>query len=86
MPGITENNEPLFFSVYPNPSNGLLNVKTFTTIDHLEIMNSLGQSVYSLPAAACEAPIDLNGQRKGIYIIRVVSKDGRSSSRKIILQ
>jgi photosystem II stability/assembly factor-like uncharacterized protein len=85
-PGVREDADIPFFTVYPNPSNGILNIKTFMSMDHIELMNPLGQFYYLAPSTAYETQLDLSKHPKGIYIIRVISRNGKGSSRKIILQ
>lgn len=58
-------------SIYPNPSNGAVNIRTTSNhFNKLEITNILGESVYKgelLPDT--DNSVDLTGKEKGIYLI-----------------
>lgn len=85
--GITENKHA-DFHLFPNPSNGVLTLSlldnAFGKNTQVEILDVTGQSVYT--STMLTTPIDLSNQAKGIYFVRLISNDGKSSSQKIILQ
>jgi predicted outer membrane repeat protein len=62
-------------SVYPNPSNGIINIDLFGNgIFNLEIYNPLGNKIIEKELVVSETGIkdviDLSGNSKGIYIIK----------------
>lgn len=75
------------FSVYPNPCSGKFTISSNSTISSVEIYNLLGARI---PAniklnqqVSCE--IDLSGQARGIYLIKIMN-GAKSSTRKIVIQ
>ncbi len=79
------------FSVYPNPSNGLLNV--LLTINEngalLRLKNIVGTTVMEQPleksAGQQQITLDLSTQPDGIYLVELVSGNG-SVLRKVVKQ
>lgn len=72
-------------SVYPNPSNGELNVKVN---DHenvaMEIYNAVGQKVFSRQLKSAETQIDVSNLSRGIYQVRVVKENAAVYTAKLI--
>jgi hypothetical protein len=71
-------------SVYPNPCNGQLNIDLPEIITKLEIVNMLGQVVYSTIVKG-SLKIDIHNQPKGLYILHFVNSNG-IFKRKLIVQ
>lgn len=65
--------EELVISIYPNPSNGLIQIKSNAQIDVIEVLTINGAILrrFSHP----EQSIDLSEYESGIYFIRVHSND-----------
>ncbi len=63
-------------SVYPNPTNGKINVGGLTKGQTVELYNYLGQTISTLTVDNSIEQIDLAAQANGIYLIRVLNKDG----------
>ena len=61
-------------SLYPNPTNGLLNIEGQGTM-HISISNLLGQMVCET-SAEDSAILDLSGYGQGIYLVRIMTSDG----------
>jgi hypothetical protein len=68
-------------SIYPNPSNGIVN---FTNVENatIEVFNMMGQVVASESNVSENASIDLSGVANGNYIVRIV-KDGAIATSKL---
>jgi len=58
--------------IYPNPSNGVMNVKA-KNLEVIMIYDSSGKKIRELKA---NSHIDLSGISKGIYFIKLISDDG----------
>ena len=89
--GIDQVSDANFFTVYPNPNNGIFNVSfniTSKATYNLEIKNTLGQMVYH------ETLIDFNGQYskqidvsqlgKGFYLISLTNPNNQSIKKIIV--
>ena len=90
--GIDENTIANSLHIYPNPNNGVFKVdfNTSSATDvELQILNLIGQSVYSSSFSningAFTHPLDLAGLSSGVYVLELVSKEGRTN-RKIIIE
>ena len=72
--GLTESiGKSLDFVVYPNPSNGILNIKG-DYIGQLLIVNDLGQTVKVLSRDNTSKPTSISGLLSGIYFIMSADK------------
>ena len=57
-------------SVYPNPTNGILNIKA-DGMKRIVVMNTLGQVVYDVTADTEAILLDLSQYGAGMYMIRI---------------
>lgn len=82
--GITTNQE-LGFSVYPNPSNGefTLTLDNNETMN-VEIINTVGQIVYSSTINNTVSKVDLRNVAKGTYVIRIFNDEVSSQDKLVI--
>ncbi len=78
-----ENNTLDGFSFYPNPTNGIVNLKAASTIENATVYNVLGQKVLEKNAATNTLNIDLSSLSAGTYILKV-SIDGQIGTYKVI--
>ena len=72
--------------IYPNPSNGIVYVKNAHQLTNIEVINSLGQTVYS--ASITGKPvvkIDL-GANKGLYFARMTDANGNVSVKRVVVK
>lgn len=73
------------FSVYPNPSDGVVNMAT--TIQGeitVEILNHLGQVLQKYNETAAPAMELYLDEIPGVYFVRIMQPDGRMSVKKLI--
>jgi hypothetical protein len=85
--GIQENTNVLnSISVFPNPSNGVINIVTTLSNDNINysVTNILGSTVSNGKFNSTKS-VDLSGQSKGIYFITFES-NGSKTTKKIILE
>ncbi len=72
-------------SVYPNPVEGIMNVESATGIRSISVTNILGQEVLNTEVSYKRiAKINTSELKSGVYVIRVVDKNGDVSTQKII--
>ncbi|MCI3937443.1 T9SS type A sorting domain-containing protein [Chryseobacterium aahli] len=67
--------------VYPNPTNGILNVKVDSEIQNVNVTNVVGQRM-NVPFNNYQ--INMNGLPSGFYIVELALKNGQKISKKII--
>lgn len=71
--GINENSVFDGTSIYPNPANDYLNVKSDLTLQTYRIFNLLGEEV--LAGEMNSDKLDVTGLNSGIYLLEIVSGD-----------
>lgn len=70
-----------YAGVYPNPTDGILNIKTDIPAENVMMFNAAGQK---LNVGFSENKIDLQHFPKGTYFLEIHLKDGKTLSRKIL--
>ena len=63
-------------SVYPNPSNSILNISANSTINKIQIMDIVGKTVYSSNQTSESVKVDVSSFTDGIYILNISTKNG----------
>ncbi len=84
----TENlNDAGEFNIFPNPGNGLFNLKTNGTIHSVDVYSISGTKIYNLSSfnQQMSAEINLSALSPGIYIMKA-NISGKQYSRKLIIQ
>ena len=73
------------FSIYPNPSSGILNFKNIDADEaSIKIYTTLGKLVYSNDKLNPNSPIQLN-QSPGMYLV-VIKNSNSTFTHKLILK
>ena len=72
-------------SIYPNPTNGMLNITSNEEIDSVEIFNSVGTAVISSTVAGNSSSIDMSNLPNGMYFVRVYTANGIETV-KVVLE
>lgn len=78
--GINELTE-ININIYPNPSNGMININTNETIENINITDVNGKLVRH---QTDNSPIDLSQNSKGIYFVNITTEKG-VINKKIVL-
>lgn len=63
------------FTIAPNPSNGVFQLKSSIKINYLEVVNLIGRVVYKLSKVNHNQTINLKALPKGIYILKAYSNE-----------
>lgn len=64
------------FSVYPNPTSSILNIKSSQDVDNITVFNLLGQNVASFTKnEITNSSIDMSELSKGLYLVKITSGD-----------
>jgi len=89
--GIQENVPFDEFVVYPNPTEGKLNLKLDAELKgnvEIRIMNMNGQMVYSESlnglTDSVDKSIDLNNQPKGVYLLSIITEEGKYDKKFVL--
>ncbi|MRT16572.1 T9SS type A sorting domain-containing protein [Vitellibacter sp. q18] len=72
--------EPVF-SMYPNPTSGIITLNSTFGVDQVEAFNSLGQSVL---VSKNSDHIDLSLFRNGLYFLRITDSQGNVFLKKVL--
>ncbi len=78
--GIVENATNLF-NLYPNPTNGLLNIKSTTSIAEITVYNNLGQLLFTSEE---KNQMDISTLCEGIYFIKINDENGQTETKKVV--
>lgn len=85
-----ENTKQILFSVYPNPAQEsfFVDVPANEWEWNVSIVNMLGQTIHSDAMSSSVNRIEINSSifDSGVYMVRLTSKDGKESVKKIIIQ
>lgn len=68
-------------SVYPNPTNGILNIVSKVSIETIELFNQLGQLVLSGKNGSM---IDVSSLSQGVYLMTLKDVSGTTSVKRIV--
>jgi uncharacterized protein YdeI (BOF family) len=79
--------ESLEMEMYPNPvSNGVLYLNAECEIDNIIIFNMIGQSVMQkTDIGEFQTEINMEELKQGVYIIRIAGANGKTTSRRIMI-
>ncbi len=72
--------------IFPNPSSGIFSISSSEKIVGMEITDVLGEKVREFKFNPANKEIDLSGQSKGIYFVKILDEKGNRSVKKIILE
>lgn len=84
--GVEENNSKLATSIYPNPTNGMVTLQlncAKNKVVTIEILNVVGEVVYSLTKNLSKIDIDLSSQPNGIYLLKVMTNEQQTVEKLI---
>jgi hypothetical protein len=79
--GTNDIRKSITVGVYPNPTNGILNIKADTIIEKVNVTNMVGQRVNT---QFSNNQINMQGLPNGVYIVELLLKDGQKISKKVI--
>lgn len=82
---VTQNQKTLSFSVYPNPSQGLIHLDGFEgEIQRYEVYDLSGRSMQA--GSLREKQIDVSGLRSGMYFLIIHLESGKWGSKKLVIE
>lgn len=83
--GTTEQQPFASSSIYPNPSDGIFNIIPVSGNTTIEVSNLLGTTVLKTQVTT-PSIVDMRGQPKGVYVVRIISGNGLVTNGKILIQ
>jgi hypothetical protein len=85
--GIHDNDIIENISIYPNPSNGKVNINNPSQKTlKVEVLNLLGDVVSTTDFTGQQTSLDLSNENKGIYFVRITNESGSRLTKKLILK
>ena len=81
--GVNELNDDT--KIYPNPTNGQITIEA-EGMNHVTVMNALGQTVYDAPTDADQTVLNLSQYGTGMYLIRISSEKGVNVKRVSVVK
>ena len=76
-----EENTATLFSIYPNPTNGVLNINSSSTVSEITVYNNLGQLFLTSEE---KNQIDISTLNEGIYFVKISNQNGQTETKKVI--
>lgn len=73
--GVTDFTKPAY-SVYPNPSSGMITITSIQPMSSIIITNAIGERIIEISVNTTTANIDLSRLEAGIYMIQAVDQFG----------
>ena len=70
--------------IYPNPAKGRLTVCTAVTVENIQIVNMLGQTVMTYKPTATVCQLDVTNLQRGAYILRLTSAQGIATEKVLL--
>jgi hypothetical protein len=67
-------------SLYPNPASTQIQIQTDAAIESVDVIDRLGQVVYSVPATGDRTGINVSALRSGIYLAKINLRENKGSA------
>jgi len=86
--GMSAIQNPDQVNIFPNPTNTVINISSDKSLDLVTIYNLLGENVMTIVPKVSGTKtinsVDVSNLEKGIYFIRVISKENSTSQKLIV--
>ncbi len=76
--------EEIKFTVYPNPANHAIAIKSDQDYSRIVLSNILGKQMISIPNQASN--IDISNLSSGMYIVSIIAENGNHSSQRVLVE
>ena len=85
--GVDENEYAVLVNVWPNPATSTVNISG-ENLNAVYMYNAMGQLVLSmdLQNSDNQSVIDVSGFNSGIYFMNIISENGNSVLKKVVVQ
>lgn len=85
-PNSVSEKDLLDFGLFPNPSNGLIQLTGLQNESTVLVSNLSGQEVVRVNVSSATAELDLTAQGSGMYLVRVTNATGAVRTKRVTLQ
>ena len=85
-PASVEDLDDLSYSIYPNPSSGTLYIKNASNIKRFQVLNAFGQVLSTREISNQDLVMFQIEASRGVYFVNIISKDGKTETRKVIIR
>jgi ELWxxDGT repeat protein len=72
-------------NIYPNPTSGIVNIKSSQAINTITVLDITGKIVYTQTANGSQAQLDLAPLNNGVYFIDTQLENGTINNSKVII-
>ena len=81
-------NNDIHFEIYPNPSNGMFIIEQQNSDlkTQVTIFSIIGEKVFQTESASKRTEVDITGVAKGVYFVKIVSKNRNATIARIFIQ
>ncbi|MDP2687967.1 MAG: T9SS type A sorting domain-containing protein [Aequorivita sp.] len=76
-----EENTANLFSLYPNPTTGLLTINSSSKVSEITVYNNLGQLLFTSEE---KKQIDISTLSEGIYFVKIKDQNGQIETNKVL--
>jgi hypothetical protein len=80
-----ELSEAMSIDIYPNPTNGEVNISSATNIGNVSVFNMFGQKLFSTVVNKSNTMLDFSSYENGVYLLSITTRKG-TVSQKLIIQ
>ncbi len=74
------NNQVSDVIIYPNPTSGILNFNSKSEIQNVALFDLSGRKIYEFNSSQ----INISSLPKGIYLVKISTKEGKTTTRKVV--
>jgi hypothetical protein len=71
-------------AIFPNPTSGILNINSIEANSSVEVINVIGEKVYTNSLVKGNNVVDLSGLANGAYFVKLNS-NGSITTKKVVL-
>ena len=84
--GINNLKEPVAINIYPNPSSGQFTISGLIAGQVIELYDCIGRKISNISAIYNAMQFNISGHANGVYLVRIMDKDGVVVSQKKIVK
>lgn len=85
-PASVTSTEADHYKIFPNPSNGTFYISNTANIKRFQVINAFGQEIFEKEVNNPSTVTVQIEEPRGVYFVKVYTKDGSTETRKIIIR